>query len=458
MVKLSLTSIALASLLAMGVAAKKKSKDQPTPSSSTAVAPTGTVKEATCERNLKVTNQSDLDAISNCATFKGNIEINGLSAVPNLHLNGVEHIIGDLVLTNNNDLVSFEAAALTKVEGALRIENHILLNQVQLPHLKAARLVSFSVLPALDVIAFPSGLTHVEQMKVEDTRAPTVHGFLADRVGTFMLLNNNYMKSFDFNSVKDVTGEMLIMGNNHALTFQANQLAKIQKATFFNLYQLDMPALTEVQNDISFHENDFLSLNMDSVENIGGTMTIANNNKLKETSFKKLHLINGALSIGNNTQLTAIDGFPALKAVHGTIDLAGGFSKYHIPSLQDVRGGMRLQTTSSQFGCADIERKLRGENVVKGTTWSCTASMQETNLVPTMGQSPNSGNNNNKQPALATGNNNNKGSGNTPTTGNTNMGNAIGQLSSSAASSFNVMATSGSLMAGVAIGFVYNLI
>lgn len=159
-------------------------------------------------------------------------------------------------------------------------------------------------------------------------------------------------------------------------------------ATFLNVAQIDMPALTNVKSDISFHENELTVLNLDRVELIGGTMTIANNNKLTETSFKNLTRIDGALSIGNNTQLTSIDGFPKLAEIHGTVDLAGGFNVYNLPVLQDVRGGMRLQTTSSQLGCSDIERKLKGDNIVKGNTWSCTASMQESNMVPTVGQTP----------------------------------------------------------------------
>lgn len=165
-------------------------------------------------------------------------------------------------------------------------------------------------------------------------------------------------------------------------------MGSIKTGTFLNVAELQMPALTLVKSDISFHENEFTSLTMDKLERIGGTVTIANNNKLTETSFKSLAVVNGALSIGNNTQLTSIDGFPVLSEIHGMADLAGGFAEYKLPALQDVRGGMRLQTTSNKVGCSDLERKLKGENIVKGDTWSCSASMQESNMVPTVGQSP----------------------------------------------------------------------
>lgn len=165
-------------------------------------------------------------------------------------------------------------------------------------------------------------------------------------------------------------------------------MASIKTATFLNVADIQMPALTIVQSDISFHENEFSTLALDMLERIGGTVTIANNNKLTETSFKSLAVVNGALSIGNNTQLATIDGFPVLSEIHGTADLAGSFSEYKLPALKDVRGGMRLQTTSNKVGCSDLERKLKGENIAKGSTWSCSASMQESEMIPTVGQSP----------------------------------------------------------------------
>ncbi|CAO3654532.1 unnamed protein product [Mucor fragilis] len=331
--------------------------------------------------------QADLDTIKTCKIFKGTIDIDHMTATQ-LKMEGVEQLIGDLVMNGNADLEKFSAPELQKVDGSIKIENHTILNKVEFPKLTEAKTFSMAVLPALEVINFPAGLTKVNSMRIEDTRAPKVDGFRPETIESFTLLSNNYMKSFDFNSVKEVTGDMLVLGNNKLMTFEANQLDSLKMATFLNVAQIDMPALTNVKSDISFHENELTVLNLDRVELIGGTMTIANNNKLTETSFKNLTRIDGALSIGNNTQLTSIDGFPKLAEIHGTVDLAGGFNVYNLPVLQDVRGGMRLQTTSSQLGCSDIERKLKGDNIVKGNTWSCTASMQESNMVPTVGQTP----------------------------------------------------------------------
>ncbi|KAI9484027.1 MAG: hypothetical protein EXX96DRAFT_560555 [Benjaminiella poitrasii] len=367
MVKFSLTSIVLVTLFGLTLAAEEKA--------------------TICERTVKVVTQSDLDSIKACKILKGSIDIDQL-AVSSLKLNGVEQIIGDLTLTGNPDLVSFAAPDLQRVDGQIKVENHTILSKVEFPKLIVVKSFSMAVLPALEVIQFPGGLSKVESMRIEDTRAPKIDGFKPETIDNFILTNNNYMKSFDLNTVKEVTGDILVLGNNHAMTFEANQLKSINTATFLNLAAINLPSLSTVKSDLSFHENDFTSLHLDSVESIGGTITIANNNKLGETSFKNLTHITGALSIGNNTQLNSIDGFPILSEVYGTIDLAGSFAKYDLPSLQDVRGGMRLQSTSSQLGCPEIERKLKGDNIVKGSKWSCMSDMKEANMIPTLGQNP----------------------------------------------------------------------
>ncbi|KAG1473403.1 hypothetical protein G6F56_000969 [Rhizopus delemar] len=340
-----------------------------------------------CERTLKVLNQLDLDSIKHCKTFQGIITIDKMGTAPMLTMEGVENLKGDLLLSNNAELGGFSAPNLKTVEGQVKIENHTILKKVEFPQLTEVNSMTYSVLPALEVIQFPAGLTKVGSMKIEDTKAPKIDGFKPENIGTFVLAHNNYMQTFDFSSVKQAT-DMHVTGNNPEMVFNAPSLTDMQGGTFLNLGQLQMPVLTTVRSDFSLHDNQFTMLNLDSLLNIGGTFTVVNNNKLTEMSFKKLDLISGALSVGNNSQLISIEGFPSLKEIHGTLDLAGNFESYKLPALQDVRGGMRVQTTSSKIACSELERNLKGGNIVKGTAWSCSASMKEEQITPTVGQTP----------------------------------------------------------------------
>jgi hypothetical protein len=166
-----------------------------------------------------------LDAIKGCKTFKGIIEVDHANLVT-LRLDGVEELVGDLILTGNVDLQTFMAPDLQKVDGKIRIENHTILNKVDLPKLTEVKGMSLAVLPALENINFPAGLSKVGSMRIEDTRAPSVDGFKPETLESFSLLNNNYIKSFDFSSVKEVNGEVLILGNNRALSFEVNEYNK----------------------------------------------------------------------------------------------------------------------------------------------------------------------------------------------------------------------------------------
>ncbi|KAI9247173.1 hypothetical protein BDA99DRAFT_526294 [Phascolomyces articulosus] len=337
-----------------------------------------------CNTDITGTGQGDLDKIQGCKEYHGNIVMDN-PPVDRLTLSGVEQIIGNVLIKSSGSLRSFSAPQLKSVQGALSIREHTGLQQLDLPALQQVTSLTLSVLPELENINFPAGLSSVQDLTIEDTRATAIGGLQLNTLNKFTLTQNTLMSVFEF-PAKEMTGELFVVGNGNNMEFKATQLGSIQTGTFRDLGAVNLSGLAHVGGDISFHQNDFTSLHMDNLQDIGGTMAIANNNKLSETSMKQLSLIRGALSVGNNTQLTSISGFPKLSAVHGTIDLAGGFDSYELPALQDVRGGMRIQTTSAKFPCPDVEKKLKSTSVVKGSLWGCKSNMDANNMDPTIGQ------------------------------------------------------------------------
>ncbi|KAI7870660.1 hypothetical protein BDF14DRAFT_1873856 [Spinellus fusiger] len=342
-------------------------------------------QDGACSGSINPVSQADLEAIKGCRIFNGSIIIDA-SKEAFLALNGVEEITGDLTVQGSSDLKSFGAPQLKSVGGELKITNNTVLERADFPGLTQAKTLILAILPGLQVIQFPSVLSKVSSARIEDTRAPTILGFSPEVMDSFTLTNNNYMKQFDLSSVKDMTGTLFVTSNGQGLDFGATNLLSVRSATFRNLAHLTMPQLQRVTGELSFHQNDFDSLALDNLETIGGTVTLANNNRLVETSFKNLAQIGGALSVGNNTQLKTIDGFTKLARVDGTIDMAGAFDTYKLPSIQDVRGGMRVQTSSGTFPCSDLEKQMKTDNVVKGTIWNCASSMSESQMIPTLGQ------------------------------------------------------------------------
>lgn len=174
---------------------------------------------APCSADVKVMGQGDLDAIKHCKKFTGNVMIDDVH-VPQLELSGVEEISGDLVIQGSTDLKVFSAPQLKTVKGELKVTNHTILEKVDLPALMEAKGLTLAILPALEKIQFPSGLTKIDDMRIEDTRAPGIDGFHPESMNSFTLTNNNYMKHFDFSSVKELKGSLYVIANGHALEFQ----------------------------------------------------------------------------------------------------------------------------------------------------------------------------------------------------------------------------------------------
>jgi hypothetical protein len=149
-----------------------------------------------------------------------------------------------------------------------------------------------------------------------------------------------------------------------------------------------MPSLYTINSDISFHQNHLSAINFESLNAIGGQVIIAQNDVLKKLNFPALTSIQGALSIGNNTVLEIIEGFPQLVEIGGLIDFAGSFNDYKFPVLQEVRGGVRVQTSSTKFQCGELDQTMRAGGVNKGTDYSCAAGLPDNKMDPVLNQIP----------------------------------------------------------------------
>lgn len=110
----------------------------------------------------------------------------------------------------------------------------------------------------------------------------------------------------------------------------------MREATFRNLAGLNLDGLTRVSGDMSFISNTFESLDLPSMVDIAGTLTLTDNTQLNNLSMAKLSHLGGALSVGGNSKLTSITAFPNLQQVDGTLDITGGFDEVQLPVLNDV--------------------------------------------------------------------------------------------------------------------------
>jgi hypothetical protein len=170
---------------------------------------------ASCQGDISITTQLDLDGLRNCKTYSGNIVVDNAGA-SELKLDGVELLEGDLNIVNNNGLQRLALPKLQGINGNLKLANNKLLNTLDLRQLYAIRSLQVSVHPALNELKFPNGLSQVEKIIIADTTVTRVEGFKMSSLKDIEISNNIYLKSLAFGNMTSL-GNILVSANSPAL-------------------------------------------------------------------------------------------------------------------------------------------------------------------------------------------------------------------------------------------------
>lgn len=326
---------------------------------------------AACQGDYTVSNQQDLDKIRSCKNYSGNIRIEN-TAAPDLKLNGIELLEGDLIVSNNDVLQTLSLPVLQGINGSLKLMNNKIMSRLDVSQLYALRTFDVSVHPALNEIKFSSGLSQAEVINIADTTITRLDGFKIVTARDISITNNIYLKNLSFNNMTSV-GNMLISANSPTLTLELSKLETTRDLTLRNVANIVLSSLNKASGDISFISNSFDTLELQEVADISGTLTLTDNLQLSNVSMPKLSHLGGALSLGGNTKLMLVNAFPSLQQVDGTVDITGGFDEIQLPSLSDVRGGMNVQTSSSVFSCDQVNKLKNG--IIKGNSFTCKSAV-----------------------------------------------------------------------------------
>ncbi|KAI8967982.1 hypothetical protein BDF20DRAFT_991604 [Mycotypha africana] len=331
------------------------------------------VTAAACRGDLHVKTQEDMDQVRTCKTYGGSIIVDN-TAITSLKMNTVELLEGDLIITNNSALQRLQIPSLQGINGQFKMVNNKLLNSLEVPQLYATRELEISIHPALNDLAFTSGLTQVEKLKIADTTITKVDGLKMSNCKELEISNNNYLKSLSLTNATAI-GSMLISANSPAIRVDIDNLSTLHDATFRDVAELSMKNLKKVSGDMSFISNSFENLQLPQTSEIAGTLTLTDNLRLYNLSMPQLMHLGGALSVSTNEKLVNINAFPSLQQVDGTLDITGGFDEIQFPALLDVRGGLNIQTSSQSFDC-DGMNKLR-HGVIKGNVFVCKGAVAQ---------------------------------------------------------------------------------
>ena len=276
---------------------------------------------------MTITTQADADALQSCSKYTGDITISN-QAAGTIAINGVKQITGDLSCNNATQLSSITSDQLNSIGGTWSLQSMTILSNLQFDSLTSVNQIYWVGLPALQGLNFAQGIQKATNVLISNTQLYTSSGIELQQVGILNINNNPYLSTVNVNNLKNVTNQLLFSANAMDLQISFPNLQGAANMTFRNVSTIDMPSLNNVAGDMGFYSDVMTSFAAPNLTMTGGTLAFADCPQLNNLSFPSLTQIGGGFLLGNNTALTAINGFPQLKVVVGAIDFAGTFSRY----------------------------------------------------------------------------------------------------------------------------------
>lgn len=324
--------------------------------------------------------QADLDNLASCTAISGDLEISGsLGAAA---LNNVKAIYGSLIIDSAVSLSSFSAGSLSTVTDKLSLTNLTILSTLDLPLLSTVGSINFVTLPALSSINLNAGVQKINSLYISDTALESLDGFDVSSLDVFNVNNNKNLNSIDA-KLQNVKTALEVSYNSDEVEVTFDELEWANNITFRDVASISLAKLSKVNASLGFINNTVSSIEIPSLESIGGSLSIVSNDELESIDLSNLTSISGGFDVSNNTQLDNIDGFDALQTVGGAIIFVGNFSNASLPSLKRVSGGVTIESDGEldcdSFNSLDKKGAIQGDSYVcKGASTSTSAAGSST--------------------------------------------------------------------------------
>ncbi|RKP36269.1 hypothetical protein BJ085DRAFT_8887, partial [Dimargaris cristalligena] len=299
-----------------------------------------------CSKDASINSQDKLNQIAGCKDFSGSITIDGAS-VGTINLGNMESISGDLTIQNIGSLTSIDLPKLESV-GKLTISNNTALSALNLNDLEKINSFVVSGNPSLSALAVPKGFDSMDTFRLLDSSLKQLPLFNFTTVTNFELYGNRNLNNITLANLGQVKGFLSVVNNSPSAVLNLPQLTNVaQNCTFANLKELNAESLKKVQSNLNVQDNYFSDFSLDKLTDVSSSVSVINNADLESFTFKNLAAIGGNLLVVNNTKIGALDGFPALETVEGTIDVRGSFKNVTFDSLDKVKGSFTIKSTEA---------------------------------------------------------------------------------------------------------------
>ncbi|KAK9369292.1 hypothetical protein V1509DRAFT_483179 [Lipomyces kononenkoae] len=343
--------------------------------SALAIASVANAAASVCnETSITANAQSDLDNLSGCTTFGGDIILSPTLATATI--NGIQTINGNLICTNNTQITSITAPVLQTIGGTFQLQELTILNSLNFPRLTSVGSINWVTLPAVSGLGFTTGVTSCQDVYISDTDLNTLNGLSLTSVSK-LDLNNNLNLNVVNMGLTEATYQVDISYNgNTAISFP--NLVWAYNLTFQDVSSISTPSLAVVNASYLLISNVFSSFSAPNLTTVGG-LSIDDNMSLTNMSFPKLTTVGGSgLQVANNTKLTSISGFPNLSTINGALDLEGNFTSASFPSLNLVRGAVNVDSNQN-FDCSSFN-SLNSNGGIRGNDYKCAAAFSTTSI------------------------------------------------------------------------------
>src|SRR5271170_1473671 len=140
---------------------------------------------STCSNTsgFEIQQQSDLDALSSCSTVTGNIIVLAVAIDTVTIPQGVEHVNGDVSVSQTSAVTSFIAEGLQSISGTFELLNLTALQTLTAPSLTSVGSISFVILPLLQTMTF--GITQAGNIHISDTQLGSLSGISLSSINDF---------------------------------------------------------------------------------------------------------------------------------------------------------------------------------------------------------------------------------------------------------------------------------
>ncbi|KAH9900112.1 hypothetical protein F4778DRAFT_740133 [Xylariomycetidae sp. FL2044] len=250
-------------------------------------------------------------------------------------------------------------------------------SSLSFPALGEVGSIDWATLNALPEPTFGTpGITKAKSVTIADTFIENIDGINVDSL-TDMNINNNRRLTKFSTSIKSLSNLLQVQANGLNLTMEMPNLEWIANMTIANVTSFSVPSLHTVNGSMRFDSNYFETFNAANLTQISeGDLSFVSNSDLTNITIPNLESVGGGFTIANNTALSAIDGFGALKTVGGAVKLRGSFTEVTL-DLEDVKGAMEVASTEDITSSCDTLSSYEG-GVVQGD-YSCRGKDESAN-------------------------------------------------------------------------------